>query len=45
MRILELMEDDYYYYIVSEIINGGELYDRITKIKIFTESQAAYILY
>jgi len=29
MRIFELMEDDLNYYIVSELISGGELYNRI----------------
>ena len=29
MRIFELLEDDNYFYIVSELLEGGELYDRI----------------
>jgi len=33
MRIFELLEDDNYYYIVSELLKGGELYDRIVKLK------------
>jgi hypothetical protein len=37
MRIFELLEDDTHYYIVSELIFGGELYERIVKIKTFTE--------
>jgi calcium-dependent protein kinase len=44
MRIFELLEDDIHYYIISELIEGGELYDRICKMKIFTEKSAATIL-
>jgi len=44
MRIFELFEDDLHYYIVSELIEGGELYDRIVKIKVFKEVQAAQLL-
>jgi hypothetical protein len=29
MRIFELLEDTSNYYIVSELLNGGELYERI----------------
>jgi len=29
MRIFELLEDANNYYIVSELLNGGELYERI----------------
>ena len=43
MRIFELLEDDVRYYIASELIVGGELYDRIIKLKTFTESHAAQI--
>ena len=44
MRIFELLEDDKHYYIVSELLSGGELYDRIVKLKYFDESKAAYII-
>ena len=44
MRIFELLEDDQRYYIASELIIGGELYDRILKIKCFTEAHAAQII-
>lgn len=37
MRIFELLEDDDHYYIVSELLSGGELYDRIVKLKYFNE--------
>jgi calcium-dependent protein kinase len=44
MRIFELLEDDIHYYIISELIEGGELYERICKSKVFTEKSAAQIL-
>lgn len=45
MRIFELLEDDSNYYITSELIKGGELYDRILKLKKFSERDAAIIVY
>lgn len=44
MRIFELLEDDEHYYIVSEFIKGGELYDRIIQMKSFCERDAAFII-
>jgi hypothetical protein len=41
MRIFELLEDEQRYYIASELILGGELYDRIIKLKTFSEVHAA----
>ena len=38
------MEDDDHYYIVSELLKGGELYERIVKMKHFNEKNAAYII-
>ena len=45
MRIFELVEDQDYYYIVSELLGGGELYERIVQMKHFRERDAAYIIY
>lgn len=45
MRIFELLEDDLHYYIVSELLTGGELYERIIKLKYFRERDAAFIVY
>jgi calcium-dependent protein kinase len=45
MRVFELMEDAGHYYIVSEILEGGELYDRIVKFKRFSEKDAANIIH
>lgn len=44
MRIFELLEDEHRYYIVTEMIRGGELYERIIQMKIFSEVKAAIIV-
>jgi len=44
MRIFELLEDDNNFYIVSELLKGGELYERIIKLKTFSERDAATIV-
>jgi len=31
MKIYEYFEDSYYFYIVSELLTGGELFDKIIK--------------
>ena len=37
--------DDKNFYIQSEVCWGGELLDRLNKVKSFTENKAAYIIY
>ena len=44
MRIFELLEDEQNYYIVSELLMGGELYDRICQRKSFNEVDAAGVI-
>jgi serine/threonine protein kinase len=44
VRIVELIEDDENYYIVSEVLKGGELFKRIIEAKCFTEQQASIIV-
>jgi calcium-dependent protein kinase len=44
MRIFELLEDDVHYYVVSEFVQGGELFDRIVKLRMFSEQKAAYVV-
>jgi len=39
------MEDRDNYYVVSELVKGGELFKRLTKVKSFTEGQAADIIH
>ena len=45
IRIIELIEDHHNYYIISELVRGGELFKRLTKVSSFTEQQAADIIY
>ena len=37
IRIVDLLEDSENYYIVSEVVKGGELFKRLTKVSFFTE--------
>lgn len=37
IKIFELWEDEVYYYIITEYLEGGELYKRISARKKFTE--------
>ena len=45
IRIVDLIEDNQNYYVVSELVKGGELFDRLSKVTNFTEIQAADILH
>ena len=45
IRIIDLIEDDENYYVVSELVKGGELFKRLTKLTALTESQAADIIH
>jgi len=44
MSVVEILEDENYYYVITEILEGGELFDRITEVQSFSEKKAAYIL-
>ena len=44
VRVMELLEDEVNFYIVSELITGGELYEYIIKNKKLTEKQAANVI-
>jgi hypothetical protein len=37
MSVYEILEDDGNYYIATELLEGGELFDRIIEVKIFSE--------
>lgn len=37
IRIIDLMEDKNNYYVVSELVKGGELYKRLLKLECFGE--------
>ena len=39
------MEDDKNYYIVMELITGGNLLNKLTKLKKFTENMAANVIH
>lgn len=41
VRLYELYQDDKNYFLVTEFLTGGELLDKITKQKVFTEKMAA----
>lgn len=45
MKVHEILEDDRHYYIISELMHGGELYDRILQRKKFTETDAANMVW
>lgn len=44
IRIVDLIEDEDNFYIVSEVVKGGELFNRLARLNNFTESQAADIV-
>ena len=44
MVAVEMMEDDVNYYIVTELLEGGELFDRLIEQGNFTERKAADIV-
>lgn len=41
MKIMEFYQDEDYFYIVTEYFNGGELFEKITNEKHFSERKAA----
>lgn len=43
-RVFELMEDSRNYYVIMELISGGNLFERIRNLQHFTEEQAANIM-
>ena len=44
IKIIEYYKDEINYYIITEYISGGELYEVISKCNKFNESKAAYIM-
>ena len=44
MKVYEYYQDDDYFYIVSELCTGGELFDRIISKKRFSEKDAAIVM-
>jgi calcium-dependent protein kinase len=41
IRVFEFYQDVKYFYIVTELCTGGELFDKIVKRKHFSETVAA----
>lgn len=44
VRVFELLQDDANFYIVTELVTGGELYDHIIKVKRLNEREAADVI-
>jgi calcium-dependent protein kinase len=44
IKVFEYYVDNKYYYVVTELASGGELYEQITKIQYYNEKDAATIM-
>jgi serine/threonine protein kinase len=44
MSVNELLEDDDHYYIVSELLEGGQLFELLQDENFFDEANIAYII-
>lgn len=44
LKLLEVYDWKNYYYLITQICEGGELFDRIRKLKHFTEKDAALVM-
>ena len=44
MKLYEFYSDEKYYYMVTELVEGGELFDEIQRRKAFSEEMAADII-
>ena len=44
IKVIEFYEDDVYFYIVTELCTGGELFDRIMEESYLGEKEAAEIM-
>ena len=44
MNVKEILEDNENYYIVCELLEGGELFDRLVLLKRFSENDALFII-
>lgn len=44
MKVVETFEDKKNYYVVTELFQGGELFDRISENTNFNEKEAARIM-
>ena len=44
VKLYELYQDERFYYLVTEFLSGGELFDRIKEMDEFSESYAAELI-
>ena len=44
VKLYELYQDEKFYYLITEFLPGGELFDRIQQSKHFSESKAAKLM-
>ena len=44
MGVVEVLEDDYTFYFICELVKGGDLHDRLEDVKTFSEAEASYII-
>lgn len=44
IKIFEFYQDQNYFYIVTELCTGGELFDKIVETKFMSEKKAAEIM-
>jgi serine/threonine protein kinase len=42
-RVFELLEDKYNFYVVMELLEGGDLLEKVVKIEKFSEDHAVMI--
>lgn len=45
LKCYEIFEDNWKFYVATDYCEGGELFEKIVKLKKFTEVQASYIMY
>lgn len=44
VRVVALVHDDNNFYIVTELVTGGDLFNHIIKNKVFSEAYAASLI-
>jgi calcium-dependent protein kinase len=44
VKVLEFYQNDKYFFIVAEHLEGGELFDRIMECQSFTEEQSTVVM-
>ncbi|CAF0970742.1 unnamed protein product [Brachionus calyciflorus] len=44
VKLYDVLQDDLHTYIIMELLNGGELFDRLRELKKFTEKEASQLM-